>query len=274
MREQDPAPAITFHPAAARRALLFGPFRFDTLDRTLSRDGAEIRLPPRALAILEYLLERPNRVVGKHELIDAVWNEAFVGETSLTEAVGVLRQALGDSAAEPAYIQTIHRRGYRFVGALRADAHASAPPASVAVAFDPAGSGTDVAAPARPASASRAARLALAACAAVIGIIAFWALWPPAAPQVTRATITLPLSQAPAPGLAAQPVAALSPDGARIVYVAGAPGNYRLHLRSVDQFEAIALPGTDGAHGAFLSPDGQSIGFFAHGRLFAIKTAA
>src|SRR5687768_4508057 len=103
------------------------------MDRTLSRDGDEIRLPPRALAILEYLLERPNRVVGKQELIDAVWKDAFVGETSLTEAIGVLRQALGDSAADPGFIQTIHRRGYRFVGPLRADAQATSTLAPVAL---------------------------------------------------------------------------------------------------------------------------------------------
>ena len=122
MREQDSSPSVTFHPAAARRAVLFGPFRFDLSDRTLTRDGQEIRLPPRALLILAHLLERPNRIVSKQELIDAVWKDAFVGETSLTEAVGVLRQALDDAASESAYIQTVHRRGYRFVAPLRVEA--------------------------------------------------------------------------------------------------------------------------------------------------------
>lgn len=272
MRDQDPSAAVAFHPAAGRRALLFGPFRFDTMDRTLSRDGDEIRLPPRALAILEYLLERPNRIVGKQELIDAVWKEAFVGETSLTEAIGVLRQALGDSAAEPGFIQTIHRRGYRFVGPLRVDAQPASSLSPVAPPVDtPGADGATTLAPAPPVRVTTG-RIAVVAGVVAIAALAAWWLWPaPPSAQVTRATITLPVSQAPAPGLAAQPVAALSPDGTRIVYVAGAPGNYRLHLRSIDQFEAIALPGTGGAHGAFFSPDGQSIGFFARNRLFAMQ---
>jgi DNA-binding winged helix-turn-helix (wHTH) protein len=272
VRDQDPSPNVAFHRSAARRALVFGPFRFDTLDRTLSRDGEEIRLPPRALAILEYLLERPGRVVSKQELIDAVWKDAFVGETSLTEAIGVLRQALGDSAAEPAVIQTIHRRGYRFVGTLRADAQPSAPLTPVAspdeTSEEPAAAAPGTRATVKP---RRAILAALVLAVGAVACLAAWALWPAArAPQVTRATITLPAGQAPAPGLVAQPIAALSPDGSRIVYVAGAPGSYRLHLRSIDQFEAIALPGTDGAHGAFFSPNGQSIGFFARGRVFAM----
>jgi DNA-binding winged helix-turn-helix (wHTH) protein len=272
VRDQDPSATVAFHPAAGRRALLFGPFRFDTIDRTLSRDGAEIRLPPRALAILEYLLERPNRVVGKQELIDAVWKEAFVGETSLTEAIGVLRQALGDSAAEPGFIQTIHRRGYRFVGTLRADAHTASPLSPVAAPASPPAADRESETARRPATVFTARRIAIAAVVAAAAGLTAWVMRPEApAAAVTRATITLPVGQAPAPGLAAQPVAALSPDGTRLAYVAGAPGNYRLHLRSIDQFEAIALPGTDGAHGAFFSPNGQSIGFFARGRLFAMQ---
>jgi DNA-binding winged helix-turn-helix (wHTH) protein/Tol biopolymer transport system component len=268
VRDPDPSPAVAFHPAGPRRALRFGPFRFDTLDRTLSRDGEEIRLPPRALAILEYLIERPSRVVPKQELIDAVWKDAFVGETSLTEAIGVLRQALGDTAAEPRYIQTIHRRGYRFTGELRAEAPGSSALAPVA----PAGHEQPAAQATRRTSLLTPGRLALAAIALAMGAVAAWMLRPSPPPaQVTRATITLPVTQAPAPGLIAQPVAALSPDGRRIVYTAGAPGHYRLYLRSIDQFEAIALPGTDGAHAAFFSPNGQSIGFFARGRLFAMR---
>lgn len=273
MREQDSSPSVTFHPAAARRAVLFGPFRFDLSDRTLTRDGQEIRLPPRALLILAHLLERPNRIVSKQELIDAVWKDAFVGETSLTEAVGVLRQALDDAASESVYIQTVHRRGYRFVAQLRVEAQTTPALAPVpAVEPAPATETTTTVASRHRAPATRPLAVTIALVALVVAAIGMWlVLGQPAPPQVTRATITLPVSQAPAPGLTAQPVATLSPDGRRIVYVAGAPGSYRLFLRSIDQFEAIAIPGTDGAHGAFFSPDGASIGFFARGRLFVLR---
>jgi serine/threonine-protein kinase len=262
---------VAFHPAAARRSLLFGPFRFDVIDKTLSRDGQEIRLPPRALMILDHLLERPNRVVGKQDLLDLVWKDAFVGESSLTEAIGVLRQALGDSASGAEYIQTVHRRGYRFVAPIRIDAQ-SAPAAMPTLVPAPAAREEDAFVP-------RDRRLGVLYTHTYAGIaliaLCAAALWfmlkGDPAPALTRATITLPIAQAPAPGLTAQPVAALSPDGRRIIYVAGAPGSYRLFLRAIDQFEAIPVPGTDGAHAPFFSPDGNSIGFFLKTRLMVMS---
>ena len=95
--------------------LAFGPFTFDAQTRLLSRDGREIALPPRVLGVLELLLHRAGDVVSRQELIDTVWKDAFVTDTSLAEAVSVLRQALGDEPQSPTYIQTLHRRGYRFV---------------------------------------------------------------------------------------------------------------------------------------------------------------
>ena len=268
MREQDQSPSVAFHPAAARRSLLFGPFRFDVVDKTLSRDGQEIRLPPRALMILDHLLERPNRVVHKQDLLDLVWKDSFVGESSLTEAIGVLRQALGDTASGAEYIQTVHRRGYRFVAPIRIDAQ------SAASALTP------VPAPELPSAVgvpppherrSRVLPVAAAVALALAGALAVWLLSrSDPVPALTRSTITLPVAQAPAPGLTAQPVMALSPDGRRIVYVAGAPGSYRLFLRAIDQFEAVSIPGTDGAHGPFFSPDGNSIGFFVRDRLMVM----
>src|SRR5215472_2145678 len=96
----------------------FGPFAFDPQSGLLWRDGAEIALPPRVLGVLETLLERPGEVVTRQELLDRVWKDAFVTDTSLAEAVSVLRQALGDDPQSPTYIQTVHRRGYRFVAPL------------------------------------------------------------------------------------------------------------------------------------------------------------
>jgi DNA-binding winged helix-turn-helix (wHTH) protein/Tol biopolymer transport system component len=283
VRDPDQSASVAFHPSAARRALLFGPFRFDVVDKTLSREGQEIRLPPRALQILDYLLERPNRIVGKQELLDLVWKDAFVGESSLTEAIGVLRQALGDSASGAEYIQTVHRRGYRFIAPIRVDAQSSplSVPSLVPVPEAPARPVPESVA--TPASAvpqridtrSWSGVIVLAAVAVAIAGAAVWlALRPDPAPETTRATITLPLAQAPAPGLTAQPVAALSPDGRRIAYVAGAPGSYRLFLREIDQFEAVPVPGTDGAHGPFFSPDGKSLGFFLQYRLMVMSLPA
>jgi Tol biopolymer transport system component len=201
-----------------------------------------------------------------------VWKDAFVSESSLTEAIGVLRQALGDSALGAEYIQTVHRRGYRFVAPLSVEADTTLIPSVVAPDVQP-DAPAQGAAPGAPRRQIRKFAIAgaLLIAAAVIAALARLQPWADDVPGVTRATITLPPSEAPAPGHSAQPIAALSPDGRRIVYVAGASGSFRLFLRSIDQYEAIPLPGTDGGFGPFFSPDGASIGFFARGRLFVKK---
>src|SRR5687767_283699 len=95
----------------------FGPFLFEA-GNGLWRDGTEMPLPPRALGVLTALARQPGVVVSKQELMDAVWKDAFVTEASLLEAVRVLRDALGDDRQHPTYIQTVHRRGYRFIGEI------------------------------------------------------------------------------------------------------------------------------------------------------------
>src|SRR5688572_28237849 len=110
----------------------FGPFVFDPSSGVLEREGVELPLPPRVLTVLEVLLRRAGDVVSRQELIDKAWKDAFVTDTSLAEAVSVLRQALGDDPQNPSYIQTLHRRGYRFVApVVEAPAASAAEPATV-----------------------------------------------------------------------------------------------------------------------------------------------
>src|SRR5262245_13484807 len=108
----------------------FGPFRFHPTNG-LWRDGVEVALPPRALGILEALTARAGEVVSKQRLMDAVWKDACVTEASLLEAIRVLREALGDDRLNPTYIQTVHRRGYRFIAPVQATVRLGpvAPPA-------------------------------------------------------------------------------------------------------------------------------------------------
>jgi DNA-binding winged helix-turn-helix (wHTH) protein len=107
--------------------VVFGPFRFIPGDG-LWRDGQAVALPPRALGVLTTLLSTPGTVVSKRVLMDAVWPDTFVTESSLLEAIGLVREALGDDRRNPLYIQTVHRRGYRFIGQLGAMPEAPAMP--------------------------------------------------------------------------------------------------------------------------------------------------
>jgi len=97
----------------------FGPFSYDPSLASLRRGEEEISLPPRALDLLEHLLQRPGEVVGKDELLEAVWEGRIVGEESLTQAISVIRHALDDDPQEPTHIRTVPRRGYLFLSEVR-----------------------------------------------------------------------------------------------------------------------------------------------------------
>lgn len=94
----------------------FGPFRFDGRERVLTRDGAPVPLPPKTADMLLVLLEHRGQLLDKAELLKLVWPDTFVEETGLARNVSQLRKALGDETGEPLYIETIPKRGYRFIG--------------------------------------------------------------------------------------------------------------------------------------------------------------
>jgi TolB-like protein len=101
------------------RTLSFGRYRLEPRGGLMSGDR-NVRLTPKALALLSYMAGRPGEVIGKEELFGAVWPEVTVGDAALVTCIQELRKALGDDARRPRYIETLHRRGYRFIGKLAA----------------------------------------------------------------------------------------------------------------------------------------------------------
>jgi predicted ATPase/DNA-binding winged helix-turn-helix (wHTH) protein len=99
----------------------FDPFSLDPANERLWRGSEAIRLRPKAFAVLEYLLGRPGQLVTKETLLDAVWQGTFVGEAVLKVAIRQIREALDDDPKSPRFIETAHRRGYRFVGHIAGD---------------------------------------------------------------------------------------------------------------------------------------------------------
>jgi DNA-binding winged helix-turn-helix (wHTH) protein/tetratricopeptide (TPR) repeat protein len=93
----------------------FGPFRLDAANQRVYRGSAETQLSHKATAILEVLTRHPNEVVTHDELLDSVWQGVHVQPEVLKVYIAEIRRALRDSADNPRYIQTAHRRGYRFV---------------------------------------------------------------------------------------------------------------------------------------------------------------
>lgn len=92
--------------------------RFDPSNQTLHTGQGIIQLPPKVFAILAYLRQHPQQLVSKEELLTAVWPGVFVTDAVLKVTIGELRKALADDAKEPRFIETVHRRGYRFIGDL------------------------------------------------------------------------------------------------------------------------------------------------------------
>ncbi len=84
----------------------------------LTRGGETAALQPRFMDLLAYLAQRPGKVVSKEEILEAVWAKEFVSEGTLTHAVAVIRQTLGDDVRSPRYIETIPVRGYRLIAAV------------------------------------------------------------------------------------------------------------------------------------------------------------
>jgi DNA-binding winged helix-turn-helix (wHTH) protein len=93
----------------------FGAFEIDGAERVLRCAGDVVPLGGRATDTLLALLERPGRLVSKGEMLERVWPDAVVEENSLDKSISTLRKALGDSSRAPRFLETMARRGYRFV---------------------------------------------------------------------------------------------------------------------------------------------------------------
>ena len=259
----------------------FGPFAFDTQSRLLWREGTEIALPPRVLAVLEVLLERAGQVVARQELLERVWKDAFVTDTSLAEAVSFLRQALGDDPQSPRFIQTVHRRGYRFLVTPTPDPASNPGLTPVETGLNPGQTGV------RPGSDHLRStfvpppadwQLVPWSVAALCGALAIAAVWHATTVPEPQPPPTARLELRTAPGTAfdadPQPIA-ISPDGRTLAWSACETANGRcaIYVRSLDRLDALRLAGTEGGHAPVFSPDARWIGFFADGALKKIAAA-
>jgi DNA-binding winged helix-turn-helix (wHTH) protein len=99
--------------------VVFGPFRFDPVTSQLMKGEKTVALQPKPLAVLLYLTQRPGQIVTKQELLKAVWAGTVVTKAVVKECVRAIRDALGEGAVTPQYIETVGREGYRFIEIVR-----------------------------------------------------------------------------------------------------------------------------------------------------------
>jgi pimeloyl-ACP methyl ester carboxylesterase/DNA-binding winged helix-turn-helix (wHTH) protein len=101
-----------------RSLVAFGAFRLDRANELLTRGGRRVPLRPKTFAMLAHLVGLAGNLVMKQDLLDALWPDSFVGDAALKTCMREIREALGDDARRPAYIETAHRRGYRFIAGV------------------------------------------------------------------------------------------------------------------------------------------------------------
>ena len=271
------------HSAAEKQAR-FAEFYLDLHSGELRRNGELLPLPPQPSKLLAYLVSHSGRLVTREELQRQLWSEGtFVDfDQGLNFCIRQIRITLDDNADFPRFIETVPRRGYRFIAPVdEAVLHSPAAPhtdldglGATLIRASPSPRLLNLEIPPNSASIASVAkhqkvtsRWALAGfiLVAIAAGITIWSLKPTAPRPITRMVIPLPPGERLA-GLN-QPAVALSPDGKEVVYVANRGGTQQLYLRAMDSLEARPIHGTEGAVNPFFSPDGQWLGFFAGGKL-------
>lgn len=117
----------------------FGPFRLDETERLLLRDGRPIQLKPKVFDLLLTLVANVGHVITKEELMKQIWQGSFVEEHNLAVSISLLRIALADDHRQPRFIETVARRGYRFVAAVKVLANGNGDVRSAVTAAAPVG---------------------------------------------------------------------------------------------------------------------------------------
>ncbi len=173
------------------RRYRFDDIEVDLQDFRLLKAGKPIAIEPKALNLLIFLVENRGRLIGRRELIDAVWNSAFVTDHVLNRAIGQLRRQLEDDPKEPRYVETVPTLGYRFIAHVETETAEAKTAADKLTASNPIqgwppADGTNPAPP-TPLLLRLGRRKAIAAgivLASIVSIVALWIVIRPHLPGV------------------------------------------------------------------------------------------
>ncbi len=246
----------------------FGVFELDPRAGELRKSGMRVRLQEQPFQILAMLIKRPGEVVTREELRQKLWaDDTFVDfDQGLNRAINKIREALGDSASNPRFVETLPRRGYRFIASVPVVGPTTVPPSDLRAGArhsEPASPDhllrEQAVGKAEPPAWRLQIGLVATLVAAVAVIVALWLHSPEPHQQrdVVRFTLT--------PGTnVCKPV--ISPNGRHIAYIA-CEEQRKLWIWNLNRGEPREIDGTEGAEFPFWSPGGDFIGFAAGGEL-------
>jgi Tol biopolymer transport system component/DNA-binding winged helix-turn-helix (wHTH) protein len=251
----------------------FGVIEFDAGQYELRRAGVLLRVEPRVLDLLLYLIRNRDRVVPREELFDSLWKEKFIGEAALTRCVAEARKAIAVEGEDDP-IKTIHRRGYRFVAPVieeeRAEEAASTLSTEPVVVPQPAFVPEPVAVPAPERQRRFPVNVAVVggiAMALLIAIAAYRAWRRPAAlpaPAALEVSPDLRITRMTTSGKATD--AAISPDGKLVAYVIDDAGSRSIRVRQIaTDSDRELLPGVPRTRKSLsFTPDGNYVVYLEH----------
>jgi Tol biopolymer transport system component/DNA-binding winged helix-turn-helix (wHTH) protein len=273
-------------PKLRSTRLRFDSFELDLDTGELQKNGRRIRLQDQPARLLALLASRPGELVTRSEIQKALWEEDRIVEfdTAVNTAIKKVREALDDDPENPKLVETLPRKGYRFIAVVQESVEVievvesgesaivraepqtlTAPVLELPPVEPPTPPALPPPMPAEPTPPSPKTPwgwigiVILLAIAAVPTLMNFRLETPPPTPEMRLAVISPPT---------ADPTSlAISPDGLKLVFVAISEGRSQLRLRSLETGAEQSLAGTDGALFPFWSPNSKSIGFFADGSL-------
>jgi Tol biopolymer transport system component/DNA-binding winged helix-turn-helix (wHTH) protein len=216
----------------------FGDVRVDAASELVSRSGTPVLLEPKAFELLVYFIQHPGRLLGKQEILDAVWGETFVSENALTRVVAQLRKALGDEAHESKYIETVPRRGYRFVADVRVVVGGAHPP-----------------------RAKKPLLVAAAVCGALAGVATLVMLSRPRTKDLSWTERPVQLTSSTALDI----FPTISPDGNAVAYSSNRSGSFEIYVKQLTPTAKEIQLTSDGSQNfqPAWSPAGDFIAFYS-----------
>ncbi len=253
-------------PVVSEHCYQFGEFTVDCDQKVLLRNGRPLSLTPKVFDTLLILVDNNGRLVEKEELIKQLWPNSFVEESNLTFNIQQVRKILGDNAREPRFIETVAKRGYRFIAEVR-DTNQKTESNNAATVESEKLTTSEV----RPALKKRylpVVPVVLATSVLFVAAVVFATWFVKSRPQLAGSSVPLLNTPFKSEKFASSGFvrAVITPDGKYVAYTVETQGKQSLWLRQLETSENIQIvPPTDDRYlGMATSHDGNALYFVRH----------